>query len=103
MAWMVVKEARREMLHQRQRIHQLELLQLASYGMTFFWTMVMFVGYRLRPALVPADLAGIVTAFVLFGGATVVWRILHLKRIARHRLERAIETNEANGAEREAA
>lgn len=93
MSWIVAEEARREVSHQQQRIKQLELLQFASYGMILFWTMVLFAGYRLRPSLIPADMAGIVTAFVLFGGATVVWRILHLKRIARKRLERAQEAH----------
>ena len=54
----------------------------------------MYIGYRVRPDIIRADIAGIVTAFVLFGGALMVWHIVRLKRETKRRLEAEREATE---------
>ncbi len=85
--WMEQDSRRREIRRLKERLGQLEKLQLASYFGIFFWVSVMFVGYQLRPDLVRADLAGIVTAVTMFGGAFIVWHVLRLKRETQRRIE----------------
>lgn len=85
--WVEEESHRREIVRLEQYTSQLEFLQLASCCLMFFWVGVMFVGYRSSPELVPPDLAGIVTIFVLFGGGLIVWHLERLKRETKRRVE----------------
>ncbi len=86
-AWLAGESARRERVRLQARVLQLEKLQLASYGLMWFWVAAMFCGYRLRPALISAEVAGLVTVVTFFGGAFIVWHIIRLKRETQRRIE----------------
>lgn len=87
MCWLDRENHRREVVRLKRYLRRLETLQLVSYGMIWFWVAVMFCGFRLRPDLVPASLAGMTTAMVIFGGAFIVWHLIRLKRETTRRLE----------------
>lgn len=87
MSWVQAESHRRELARLERVLARLERMQLASYLLMLFWTGLMFFGFVTRPDLVPAELAGIVTALVLFGGAFLVWHILRLKRETGRRME----------------
>lgn len=89
--WMDQDSRRREIRRLRHRLRQLEIVQLMSYFFIFFWVCAMFTGYQLRPDLVPASVAGLITAMTLFGGAVIIWRLLHLKRLTERRIEAEAE------------
>ena len=85
--WVEEESHRREIVRLEQYSSQLEFLQLASCCLMFFWIVVMFVGYRSSEELIPAELAGIVTVFVLFGGGLIVWHLERLKQETKRRVE----------------
>jgi hypothetical protein len=85
--WVEEESRRREMRRLEERLEQLEKVQLLSYFLILFWIIAIFVGYQLRPDWMPAGVAGLVTTFIMFGGAFVVLQVVRLKRETKRRLQ----------------
>jgi hypothetical protein len=99
--WVEEESRRREMRRLEERLEQLEKVQLLGYFLILFWTIAIFVGYQLRPDWMPASVAGIVTTFIMFGGAFVVLQVVRLKRETQRRLHIVAGREEQAGVQKE--
>ena len=85
-AWVEEESHRREAEHLRARLADLEAMQVRALVFILLSTATIFAIYHLHPLWLSAGVAGLVTAWILFGGAGIVWRIAHLKRETRRLL-----------------
>lgn len=86
LTWLAHENQRREGQRLRQRILLLTQGQLLSILLAWFWIAVAFCGFRLRPEIMPADIAGFITMIMFFGGGFIVWHLRRLQREAEARL-----------------
>ncbi len=95
--WFATEERRRDIAHLRAEIARLERMQFASYALALFWVFGTGIAYRVRPDILPADVAGLITVTVFLGAGLIVWYIVRLKRELRRRLDAlASPSEEAN-------
>jgi hypothetical protein len=92
--WVEEESRRREVRRLEERLEQLEKVQVLGYFLILFWIIAIFVGYQLRPDWMPAGVAGLVTTFIMFGGAFVVLQVVRLKRETQRRLRIVAGTEE---------
>ncbi len=85
--WLRSESQRRDQARLQGRLARLETLQWVSIVLIFFWVTAMFCGYQLRPALITADVAGLVTLITSTGGAYLLWHIVRLKRSTQKQLD----------------
>jgi hypothetical protein len=85
--WFATEERRRDIAHLRAEIARLERMQFASYALALLWVFGTGIAYRVRPDVVPADVAGLITVTVFLGAGLIVWYIVRLKRELRRRLD----------------
>ena len=84
--WVEDESRRREVAELKAAISGLLTLQLLAALLSGFWVVALFIGYKRYPDLIPAELAGIVTATTLFGGAMIFWQLRRLLRQREARL-----------------